>query len=82
MTMEAARARAKTRGEVARLAAELAQVRAERDWLADRLVGTMDCPHYPCPTHSADACDFNRELAHECWLKAAAAATKPKEVTT
>lgn len=78
MTMEAARERARVRGEVARLEAELAKAGAERDWLAEQLAEMMVCPDDGCD----EVCETD-ETARDCWQRAAEkATTKPKEVTT
>lgn len=85
MTMEAAKARERVRDEVARLASELAQARAERDWLAERLeeLRPFDCPasvgHLECATVTASGdvirhctvSSVSEKQISDCWQRAA-----------
>lgn len=97
MTMEAAVARSQALAVArAEVAAELTQLRAERDWLAERLeeLRPFDCPtslgHLECATVTADGdvighCPVtatgSEARVRACWQRAAAKATKPEEAT-
>jgi hypothetical protein len=84
MTMEAASMQSQAMSVArAEVAAELAQVRAERDWLAEQFVGARQCPETRlgrCPwthTFGAGFCPVSMKSGtrRECWLRAAAKAT-------
>lgn len=89
MTMEAASMQSQALMVArAQVAAELAQLRAERDWLADRLIEKVswccpddiaDCEHYIFGRCFVDVVTHGVHRA--CWQRAAAKATEPKEAT-